>query len=656
MRFGDISCFQSGVAVPVFSLHSKDSVGIGEFLDLVPFGDWAKKCGLNVIQILPVNDTGYESSPYSARSAFALNPAFIRLQIIRGAEAFDSDIKALQKKYAGTSKVHYSDIAREKREILRKIFDANYTQLNRNVALSKWIEANPWVKPYAVYAMLKEKNGEASWRSWSEDRDPTALRISALLRKSHKDALFQCWMQFEAEAQFKVASNKLTEMGIRIKGDIPILINEDSADVWCNRQYFSLDDRAGAPPDMYSYSGQNWGFPTYRWDVLEQEDFKWWRDRLAQASKFYHAYRIDHVLGFFRIWAIPQNQRTGILGHFSPAIPVSLSTLTSAGFKKETIEYLQNPNMSKNQLRAFLGDATDACVSKYFELLPGTNDRYILKPEFNCESAVLDTAEEQWIKDGLLKVLWNRIFVPGTSEGEYYPYWYWYNTQVLGTLPQEEQKKLGEILHANEAAQDSLWYANGKKLLSVLANETDMVVCAEDLGAVPHCVPSVLGELSINSLRVERWARNWDAPGQPYFEVSEYPRLSVATTSVHDSSTILGLWQEDGFDRNFFWKNHMHMASEAPQALTPDMVEAVMRNIYKANSLFVIPSMQDYLALSSSWTPKDPGDERVNTPGTVGPQNWSYKLPCSLEELEANTALSATIAKLTDERARRPLR
>lgn len=656
MRFGDISCFQSGVAVPVFSLHSKDSVGIGEFLDLVPFGDWAKKCGLNVIQILPVNDTGYESSPYSARSAFALNPAFIRLQIIRGAEAFDSDIKALQKKYAGTSKVHYSDIAREKREILRKIFDANYTQLNRNVALSKWIEANPWVKPYAVYAMLKEKNGEVSWRSWSEDRDPTALRISALLRKSHKDALFQCWMQFEAEAQFKVASNKLTEMGIRIKGDIPILINEDSADVWCNRQYFSLDDRAGAPPDMYSYSGQNWGFPTYRWDVLEQENFKWWRDRLAQASKFYHAYRIDHVLGFFRIWAIPQNQRTGILGHFSPAIPVSLSALTSAGFKKETIEYLQNPNMSKNQLRAFLGDATDACVSKYFELLPGTNDRYILKPEFNCESAVLDTAEEQWIKDGLLKVLWNRIFVPGTPEGEYYPYWYWYNTQVLGTLPQEEQKKLGEILHANEAAQDSLWYANGKKLLSVLANETDMVVCAEDLGAVPHCVPSVLGELSINSLRVERWARNWDAPGQPYFEVSEYPRLSVATTSVHDSSTILGLWQEDGFDRNFFWKNHMHMASEAPQALTPDMVEAVMRNIYKANSLFVIPSMQDYLALSSSWTPKDPGDERVNTPGMVGPQNWSYKLPCSLEELEANTALSATIAKLTDERARRPLR
>lgn len=656
MRFGDISCFQSGVAVPLFSLHSKDSVGIGEFLDLIPFGAWVKKCGLNVIQILPVNDTGYESSPYSARSAFALNPAFIRLQSIRGADAFASDIEALQKKYAGDSKVHYSDIAREKREILRKIFDANYTQLNRNLALSKWIEVNPWVKPYAVYAMLKEKNGEASWRSWSEDQDPTDLRIAALARRSRKDTLFQCWMQFEAEAQFKVASNKLTEMGVRIKGDIPILINEDSADVWCNRKYFSLDDRAGAPPDMYSYSGQNWGFPTYRWDVLEQEDFKWWRERLAQASKFYHAYRIDHVLGFFRIWAIPQNQRTGILGHFSPAIPISLSTLTSAGFMKETVEYLKNPNMSKDQLRAFLGDATEACVSKYFELLPGTNDRYILKPEFNCESAVLDTAEEQWVKDGLLKVLWNRIFVPGTPDGEYYPYWYWYNTQVLGTLPPNEQKKISDILHENEAAQDGLWYENGKKLLTVLAKGTDMVVCAEDLGAVPHCVPRVLSELDINSLRVERWARNWDAPGQPYYEVSEYPRLSVATTSVHDSSTILGLWQEDGFDRNFFWKNHLHMQSDAPQTLSPDQVEVVIRNIFNANSLFVIPSIQDYLALSSAWTPKDPGEERVNTPGTVGPHNWAYKLPCSLEELEANTALSAKIAKLSDERARRSLR
>ncbi|MCI5601469.1 MAG: 4-alpha-glucanotransferase [Hallerella porci] len=656
MRYGEISSFQSGVAVPVFSLHSQDSVGIGEFLDLVPFGAWAKKCGLSIIQILPVNDTGFESSPYSARSAFALNPAFIRLQIIHGAEDFAKEISALQKKFAADPKVHYSEIAREKRTILRKIFDANYAMLEKNVALTKWIEANPWVKPYAVYAMLKEKNGESSWRSWKEEQNPTALRLSTLFRKSRKDALFQCWMQFEAEGQFKIASNKLTEMGVRLKGDIPILINEDSADVWFNRQYFSLDDRAGAPPDMFSYSGQNWGFPTYRWDVIESENFKWWKDRLAQASKFYHAYRIDHVLGFFRIWAIPQNERTGILGHFSPAIPLTLEALSAAGFKKETVEYLQRPNYSKDQLRGFLGGETDRCIGKFFELLPYSSDRYVFKKDCDCESAIIDSDEEQSVKDALLKVQWNRIFVPGTPANAYYPFWYWYNAPVLGTLPSNEQKKLSDLLHANEAAQENLWYANGKKLLSVLAKETDMVVCAEDLGAVPHCVPTVLRELQINSLRVERWARNWDAPYQPYYEVSEYPRLSVSTTSVHDTSTLLGLWQEGDFDKNLFWKHHLHFEGDAPQALTPDLVKLLIRNIFKSNSLFCIPPIQDYLALSSRWTPANPNDERVNTPGTVGPQNWAYKMPCSLEELADNSALSAEISNLTSERTNRSLR
>lgn len=655
MRYGDISCFQSGVAVPLFSLRSKDSVGIGEFLDLVPFGAWAKKCGLNVIQILPVNDTGFESSPYSARSAFALNPAFIRLQIIIGAENFMPEISAMQRKYAAERKVRYQDVAREKRVILRKIFDSRYAMLEHNVAFLKWVDANPWAKPYAVYAVLKERHGEASWRSWEEDESPSPARVGALFRKMHKDALFQCWMQFEAEAQFKVASDKLSENGMHLKGDIPILLNEDSADVWFDRKYFSLSDRAGAPPDMFSYSGQNWGFPTYRWDVLEKDDFKWWRDRLAEAAKFYHAYRIDHVLGFFRIWTIPENQRTGILGHFSPAIPLSEAELVSAGFKKETLLYLQNPNFSREQLRGFLGSATDPCVEKYFELLPFTSDRYVFREEFRSERGIIDSAEEQSVKDGLLKVFWNRVFVPGTPDGIFHPFWYWYNAPVLGTLPQGEQEKLRNLIGANEAAQEPLWYANGKKLLAALAKSTDMTVCAEDLGAVPRCVPQVLSELRINSLRVERWARNWDAMSQPYYELSEYPRLSVATTSVHDTSTLAGLWKEKDFDKNCFWTNHLHFGGPAPEMLTPDVAKLLIKNIFKANSLFCIPPLQDFLAMSARFLPENPDDERVNTPGTVGPQNWAYRMPCTIEELEENVALTREIASLADERAKRPL-
>lgn len=212
------------------------------------------------------------------------------------------------------------------------------------------------------------------------------------------------------------------------------------------------------------------------------------------------------------------------------------------------------------------------------------------------------------------------------------------------------------MLHANEASQESIWYANGKKLLTVLAQETDMVVCAEDLGAVPHCVPSVLGELQINSLRVERWARNWDAPGQPYYDVSEYPRLSVSTTSVHDTSTLLGLWNESDFDKNLFWKNHLHLEGDAPQSLSPDVVKLLIGNIFQSNSLFCILPVQDFLALSSRWTPQNPEDERVNTPGTVGPQNWAYKMPCTVEELSDNSTLKNEIAKLVNARANRSLR
>ena len=245
--------------------------------------------------------------------------------------------------------------------------------------------------------------------------------------------------------------------------------------------------------------------------------------------------------------------------------------------------------------------------------------------------------------------------MPGTPEGKFYPFWYWYNAPVLGTLPQGEQESLRNLIRSNEAAQEPLWYANGKKLLSVLSRATDMTVCAEDLGAVPRCVPQVLSELRINSLRVERWARNWDAPSQPYYELSEYPRLSVATTSVHDTSTLLGLWKEKDFDKNLFWSSHLHMDGPAPESLTPDTVRQLIRNIFKANSLFCIPPLQDFLALSARLSPANPDDERVNTPGTVGPQNWTYRMPCTIEELEENVALVREIARLTDERSRRSL-
>ena len=654
MRYGDISSFQSGVAVPLFSLRSHASIGIGDFLDLIPLARWASLCNFDIIQLLPVNDTGTESSPYSARSAFALNPAFINIQSVAGSSAFENEINEAKESFEKSDHVEYYRVTTWKRAILRKIFDNSYDQIKRNKALTTWIERNDWAKPYCVYCTLKLQNNEASWKDWSDYRDPDAEQVGKLWTKFRKDCLYHAWMQYVAEMQFCTAVSEVSQMGLHIKGDIPILINEDSADVWADRKYFSLADRAGAPPDMFSYAGQNWGFPTYRWDVIEKDNFSWWRKRLAQASKFYHAYRIDHVLGFFRIWTIPEKEVTGILGHFEPSVPLTWDVLHGAGFCRQSLEYLRNPNYSVDQLRGFLGDDTERLVAKCFENLPGTTDRFILSDAFSSEKQILAMEEPQAVKDAMLRVYWNRVFIPTGSEDVFYPYWYWYNQPVLYTLPQNEQDKLHDIIHANEHAQNSLWEQNAMKLLSVFANETDMLVCAEDLGAVPPCVPTVLNKLNILSLRIERWARNWNVQYSPYYDMEEYPRLSVCTTSCHDTSTLRGLWKEPDFDKNLYW-SHAHQVGSAPDELTPPVVRNLLTHVFSTNSLFCILPIQDYFALSSTLSAGNPENERVNVPGTVGGNNWTYQLPCLVDELLKLTSLSSEIRKLVDERKRRAM-
>lgn len=654
MRYGDISSFQSGVAVPLFSLRSKSDIGIGEFLDLIPFASWCKLCDFNIIQLLPVNDTGAEASPYSARSAFALNPVFINIQSVQGSSGFEDEIDKGKREFDKQERIDYYKISTWKREILRKIFDKNYEFIKKDKNLSKWLDTNKWAKPYCVYCTLKAQNGESSWKDWKKFRDVSESDIDKIWSKNLKDMLYQAWMQYIAETQFAAAVNEATKLGIRIKGDIPILINEDSADVWSNRNFFSLSDRAGAPPDMFSYSGQNWGFPTYRWDVIEKDGFRWWKDRLAQASKFYHAYRIDHVLGFFRIWSIPEREVTGILGRFNPSIPLSWDALSAAGFCRETLEYLRRPNYSVNQLREFFKDETENAVSVYFESLPNEPTRFVLKPEFYSESAITSLDEEQPVKDSLLKVYWNRIFIPAGDENTFYPFWYWYNQPVLATLPQNEQEKLKELIHQNEATQETLWEANATKLLSILAKETDMLVCAEDLGAVPKCVPVVLNSLNILSLRIERWARNWDAPYSPYYSMDEYPRLSVCTTSCHDTSSLRGLWEEGDFDKDLYWA-HAQQTGLAPDKLTPPVARNILAHVFSSNSLFCILPIQDYFALSSALTEGPASAERVNVPGTVGGANWTYRMPAAVEDLPTFTSLNSEIRKLVDVRKRRPM-
>jgi len=644
MHYGNISSYQTGVVVPLFSLRSKESIGIGEFLDLIPFAQWAKNCGLDLIQLLPVNDTGEESSPYSARTAFALNPVYIRLREIAGAaEILGDEPEKQNENFAKQPRIPYVEVVRYKRKALRKIFDSQKQEILKNEQFKNFIEKNEWLRPYAQFCSLKAMNDEASWKEWQK-KD----------KIKSSDILFQEWMQWIAEEQFLKAIEEINKFGVRLKGDIPILINEDSADVWHYPQFFSLDNRAGAPPDMFCYSGQNWAFPTYRWDNLEKENFSWWRKRVKHSEKFYHAYRIDHVLGFFRIWVVPEQEFTGILGHFVPSVPIYMNELCNAGIPRETVLYLTSPNFGEEQLGNWFGACTEHVKQKYFEPLQGSPGRYILRNEYRSERVIMALEEEQPIKDELLNVYWNRIFVPSSTDEVLWPYWYWYNAPVLYTLPEHEINIIKEIMKNNEAKQEHLWGENGRKLLSVLSKEADMLVCAEDLGAVPNCVPGILEDLGILALRVERWTREWKQEGSPYIPLDKYPRLSVCTTSNHDSSTILGLWNEHDFDRDFYWK-HLRQSSRAPAVLSAEHVKIMVENMFTANSLLAILPLQDLMALSQKFIPENPEEDRVNIPGTIGTQNWSWRMPCLLEDLLAEGELNDEIAKLIGVRKARKL-
>jgi 4-alpha-glucanotransferase len=644
MQYGEISTYQTGVVVPLFSLRSKESVGIGEFLDLIPFAHWAKKCEMDLIQLLPVNDTGEESSPYSARSAFALNPVYIRLQEVAGAkEILGNGPREQNEKFMSGPRIPYLEVLRYKRHALREIFDKTRDEIIATDNFKKWIGKNSWVEHYAEFCAYKAQNNEAHWKEWQKKG-----------QLDENDVLFQKWMQWVAEKQFIKAINELNKIKVRLKGDIPILINEDSADVWHFPQFFSLENRAGAPPDMFCYNGQNWAFPTYKWDNLEADNFAWWHHRVSQAAKFYHAYRIDHVLGFFRIWVVPEVECTGILGHFIPSIPININEFLQAGVPQETVRYLTWPNFGEEQLKNWFGFEVEKAKSKYFETLQSSPGRYNLRQEYRSERAIISLNEEQSIKDALLNAYWDRVFTPSSTEEIFHPYWYWYNAPVLLTLPEHEVNIIKGIIRSNEAKQEDLWSKNGHKLLGMLKEEVDMLVCAEDLGAVPACVPGVLQNLGILALRVERWTRDWQREGQPYVPISEYPRLSVCTTSNHDSSTLLGLWNETDFDRDLYW-SYIGQSGSAPDALSAEHVKLIVKNLFNSNSLLAILPLQDFMALSQKFIPANPDEDRVNTPGVVSSKNWTWRMPCNLEDLLDDKKLNDTIMELTKFRKWRKL-
>lgn len=623
MRYGEIDRFQTGLVVPVSSLRSAASLGVGEFADLPNLGAWARDAGFDLLQILPVNDTDDDPSPYSARSAFALHPLYLRLDAIEGADGLSDEIASVRSAMHDASELQYGDVLSLKREFTRRIFDRHDPDRLWQET-ETWVDANPWIGPHAVYSVLRERNQRRSWKQWPQLRDPTATDVDRFWDARPNELLFHVWLQCECDRQLRAASEELDRLGVRLKGDLPILLSEDSSDVWFHREVFDLDGRAGAPPDMYSESGQFWGFPCYRWESLAESDYTWWRARLTQASRYYHALRIDHVLGFFRIWRVPVTSTTGMLGFFDPAVPITRRQLHDHGFDDARIDVLA---------------ATEGRVDTHF-------------PTERDYQKIEDLDE----RTALMRRLWNRVLIDIDGQGERYrPYWHWYESPLFHSLADHEKDALHHVMGEDAARQEDLWSETGRARLSMVDGSTDALVCAEDLGAVPDCVPGVLDDLGIFGLRVERWTREWDQEGQPFIPPSSYPRNSVCSPSVHDASSLRGWWDElDEAGRWAYWRS-MGRDDAPPTTVDPGFLQSILERNLAADSALCILAVADVLALDPALRPEDPTEERINTPGTESSENWTWRMPISIEDLATHGDLTSRVRAMVERRRARPL-
>ena len=624
----------SGVAVPVAALRSRVSCGIGEFADLKLMIDWCALTGQTIINLLPVNDTGMNSSPYSALSAMALHPVYLRLDDLPMLPAMQARVAEMRRLQEKKSRVSFQEIAAFKEKILREIYlhdpDESLAQLPLEFREQRWLVE------YAVYRHLKDRFGGSAWFQWNgagdasqevKDllRDPEWFRIEEYFTQNNREAGFYVWLQYHLHRQLTAVKEHADARGVFLKGDMPIMLERDSVDVWLNPQLFNHHLRAGAPPDMFSPEGQNWGFPVYNWPAHEQQNFSWWRERIAQLAKYFSAYRIDHVLGFFRLWCIEEGNYSGQDGFFQPAGALDAAELNAMNIAAEHLAALYRVRIAESEVPHLPAEA----------LLTDTGAHY-LRDDLTHEKGIASLG----LKQDLQNQLWRRLHGrPLLKVGEkFYPAWaIGERLNGIESVPQHLKQALIERVARLQSDDRPRQQAQGQKILSVLREAAAMLPCAEDLGVVPDYVRPTLAELGILSLKVYRWEAENNIPKDP----QGYPFLSLATSSVHDS-TNLRAW----------------LAGEPGQVTgmeikdgraTAEQVRDFLLRLYCSPSMIVMIPLQDLLALDSKFH-GDAAEERVNIPGTVSDFNWTYRMPVLLEDLLSEDNLRDTVKKLVSAR------
>lgn len=655
----------AGVSIPVFSLRSKDSFGVGEFTDLKLLIDWARKTGLRLIQILPINDTmathtWVDSYPYASISAFALHPIYLNLETVAGKKYADlvKPLRKKQKQLNEMSDLDYEQVIKFKLSTLKELFLAQKQEFLKDEDFIDFFKSNKhWLVPYAAFCYLRDRNGTANFNEWKlySQYDKDAIEKYVSPKAKHFDNIaLQYFIQYHLHKQLQAAVEYAHRNGIILKGDIPIGIYRHGCDAWVQPELFHFDMQAGAPPDDFAVKGQNWGFPTYNWERMALDHFEWWHQRFIQMSKYFDAFRIDHILGFFRIWSIPIHAVEGLMGYFIPAIPVHIVEFSQNNIWFNYHRYCK-PFINEAVLWEMFGPNNE----KFKQFLnPIGNYAYELRKEFSTQHEVAEyfakqepNEENRNLQQGLFDLITNVIlFEQPNSNGQQFHFRISMEKSLsFRHLDPVTQGQLRELyINYFYRRQDNFWKNEGLKKLSPLKRSTNMLVCGEDLGMVPQSVPAIMQMLGILSLEIQRMPKDLQAT---FFHPANAPYLSVVTPSTHDMSTIRGWWEEDRNTIQKFYNSVLGQAGEAPSTCEPWVNTAIVHQHLASPAMWSIFQLQDLLGMNETLRRSNPNEERINVP--ANPKHyWRYRMHIPLENLIKEKEFNEELRTLVKESGR----
>ena len=654
----------AGTLVPVFSLRSESSFGVGDFGDLRKMIDWVAHTKQRLLQILPINDstithTWTDSYPYSCISIFALHPQYADFTALPAIadENKRAEMENLRKELNALPQIDYERVNNAKNEYFRILFAQEGKKVMASAAFKKFFESTKqWLVPYAQYSMLRDKYGTADFSQWPDHNTWDEAERQSLMstrNKAYKDVALYYYVQYVLNSQMEAVHEYAKEHGVILKGDIPIGVNRHGCDVWMEPRYFNLNGQAGAPPDDFSANGQNWGFPTYNWEEMLADGCAWWVRRFANMSKFFDAYRIDHVLGFFRIWEIPTHSVHGLLGQFRPALAMTKAEIEAYGLHFREEEFLA-PYITDETLNCIFHEYADAVKVTYLE--PSGNGHYRMKPEYDTQRKVEKAFQgrtsdiDVMLRDGLYSLISDVLFLRDHQDPEkFHPRIAVQLDFVYAALSDHDKYNFNRLYNDYYYKRNNqFWYREAMRKLPRLVEATRMLVCAEDLGMVPDCVPWVMNELRILSLELQSMPKD---PSVRFGHLSRNPYRSVCTISSHDMPTLRQWWDEDMARTQEYYNTMLYRSGDAPHPLPGWLARDIISRHLTSPSMLCVISIQDWLAIDERLRLADQNAERINIP--ANPRHyWRYRMHLNIEQLMAEEKFNASISELIDQSGR----